>query len=172
MILQKAIQLIKPGIIVGQKAVWADLGSGDGLFTRALATLLGEGSVIYAVDTNRNSLQKITAVKGVDIKTIVANFENDELSFVQLSGILMANSLHFVKDKVSFIKRAESWLMKGASLLIVEYDMDTANRWVPYPMSYATCVDIFSSLGYAVHKIGTEISLYNRQGIFAAKLHH
>ncbi|MBE7179566.1 MAG: class I SAM-dependent methyltransferase, partial [Mucilaginibacter polytrichastri] len=30
--------------------VWADLGCGDGLFSRALAGFLAQGSTIYAVD--------------------------------------------------------------------------------------------------------------------------
>jgi len=35
---------------------WADLGAGDGTFTRALARLLGLNSRIYAVDRDAQAL--------------------------------------------------------------------------------------------------------------------
>ncbi len=34
-----------------RRGTWADIGAGDGTFTRTLADLLGQGSRIYAVDT-------------------------------------------------------------------------------------------------------------------------
>ena len=59
--LSEAIELIQKINIPGNKPqVWADLGCGDGLFTRALATLLPEGSIIHAVDkVNTLSNKKI-----------------------------------------------------------------------------------------------------------------
>src|SRR5207237_9801429 len=54
--LHTAIELIKPGITPVQNARWADLGCGQGLFTRALAQIIGKESTIYAVDANSHAL--------------------------------------------------------------------------------------------------------------------
>ena len=39
--------------------VWADLGSGAGAFTLALAELVGPGAEIYAVDKDRGALRQL-----------------------------------------------------------------------------------------------------------------
>jgi hypothetical protein len=48
----------------------------------------------------------------------------------------MANSLHFTKDKAPVLARARAMLKSGAPLLLVEYDADRGNPWVPYPISF------------------------------------
>jgi len=42
---------------------WADLGCGDGIFTRALAESLAAGSTIHAMDRDRAALRKIPAMR-------------------------------------------------------------------------------------------------------------
>ncbi len=164
----EAIALIQNGVSSGSVSSWADLGCGDGLFTQALASIIGNGSTIYAVDENRKALSRIENVSGIRIEKIVGNFEKDELQLKSLDGILMANSLHFVKDKSSFLQKAKGWMKKDARFLIVEYDTDTANRWVPYPLSYTSLQNLFSSLGFSTEKIGEHKSIYNRAGMYAA----
>jgi trans-aconitate methyltransferase len=39
-------------------STWADLGCGDGTFTRALAERLAQGSTIHAVDRNRGAVTR------------------------------------------------------------------------------------------------------------------
>ncbi len=48
----------------------------------------------------------------------------------------MANSLHFYRDKESVLKHVRSFLKPGGSLLLVEYNVDTGNLWVPHPLSF------------------------------------
>src|SRR5262245_15955721 len=105
----EAVQLIRQGVIA-EKSNWADLGCGDGMFTLALSSLISRGSVIYAVDSNSRALAKVLSVPQIKIEKIKANFEKDHLSLSNLDGILMANSIHFVKDKHSFIQKAKAWL--------------------------------------------------------------
>ena len=168
--LSKAIELIKPGLTPGEETIWADLGCGDGLFTNALAQTIGKGSTIYAVDSNMRALGKMPAIPHTHLEKLVADFERDELPLSGLDGILMANSLHFVKDKIRFFKKAKSWLKITGYFLIVEYNTDTSNRWVPYPLSFATAEKLFTGLGFNVQKISEQASLYNRAGMYGARI--
>ena len=168
MTLQAAVELIQRGIDDHQPAHWADLGCGDGLFTNALGQLLKSESTIYAVDENKNSLNKIKAMKGLELKKIAANFETDALPLDDLDGILMANSLHFVNDKITFLKKAIRLMKKESSFVIVEYDTDKSNRWVPFPISFVSLEKLFTDIGFSVREIGKEDSMYNQAGMYCA----
>src|SRR5689334_20911542 len=53
------VALLKDG--VGERGGrWADLGAGEGNFTRALADLLGPEAQIIAVDKDRGAMRSIT----------------------------------------------------------------------------------------------------------------
>jgi ubiquinone/menaquinone biosynthesis C-methylase UbiE len=127
---------------------WLDLGCGSGLFTIALTRYLTAGSTILAVDKDVKALKQIAAsANGVAIETMLADFSYDALKLKEVDGILMANSLHYVKEKERFLKRLVS-LFKGNPLfLIVEYDRTNANSWVPYPLSIDAAKDLFKSVG-------------------------
>jgi ubiquinone/menaquinone biosynthesis C-methylase UbiE len=169
--LQNAIELIKSAAAVYSVGIskWADLGCGDGLFTAALSSLLHEGSTIYAVDRNKRALSKVKSVDGVALEKIEADFIYDELPFSNLDGVLMANSLHFVKNKTAFILKAQGWLNKKSRILLIEYDMDKSNPWVPYPISFHSAENLFKNLGYkTIKKLAELPSLYNRANIYSA----
>jgi ubiquinone/menaquinone biosynthesis C-methylase UbiE len=148
---------------------WADLGCGDGLFTKALASYQSPGSVIYAMDTNQTSLNRLTDVKEVSIKTSCQDFVQDEWPFDIVDGILMANSIHYVKDKPAFLDKASRHLTQSGSFLLVEYNSDTANPWVPYPLSYNSLRQLFTSAGYSiVEKLHERPSIYGRATMYSA----
>lgn len=166
-----AIELIQhPSIPKERKTNWADLGCGDGLFTRALVHLLLPGSKVFAVDSNQKVLTRMEGPSvDVTIEKIKADFVGDDLPFHNLDGLLMANALHFVRDQVGFLKKAGGWLKPGGCFLIVEYDTDRANPWVPYPLSYKTLSGLFKQLGYSkMEKWHERSSLYNRAPIYSA----
>ena len=95
-----------PDFILSGKMKWADLGCGSGTFTLALASLLSKGSLIYALDTNERAIQGIPDSYGNAIlKKLKGNFVIERLPFDDLDGILMANSLHYVKDKAGFYRK-------------------------------------------------------------------
>ena len=168
--LKQAIALLQnPAIIKNDKQVWADLGSGEGLFSRALAELLATGSTIYAVDQNKSALQRIKQQEKVVIKPTYADFVKDDLALHDLNGILMANALHFVKDKTTLIKKLAGYCRREHCFLIVEYDTDTPNPWVPYPLSVGSLQRFFHQCGYTtVDKIHEVPSLYGRSKIYSA----
>lgn len=103
--IEVAIRLIEKGIErTASPQQWADLGAGEGLFTKALATQLSEGSTIYAIDKDVSSLNKIKfSSKEVVLKTMIKDFTKDSFDVEPLDGILMANSLHYVAEPIPFL---------------------------------------------------------------------
>ena len=56
---------------------WADVGAGDGTFTRALVQLLPPGSRVYAVDTDAKALRELevwAARAKANVIPVVADF--------------------------------------------------------------------------------------------------
>jgi ubiquinone/menaquinone biosynthesis C-methylase UbiE len=169
MTLPDAINLIQqPDYRSGTPSTWVDLGCGTGLFTKALATLVAPGSVIYALDTNQTALNGLTDVGQVAIKTVCQDFVRSEWPVETLDGILMANSLHYVNDKPAFLKKAKQHLTDSGCFLIVEYDTDSANPWVPYPISYKALTQLFNEAGFSsVEKLRERPSVYGRANLYA-----
>lgn len=60
----------------------------------------------------------------------------------------MANSLHFVNDKVPVLGLVRSYLRPGGAFVLVEYDADRGNLWVPYPLGYTTWLAAARSAGF------------------------
>ncbi|MBO9562949.1 MAG: class I SAM-dependent methyltransferase [Niastella sp.] len=168
--LKQAIQLIStPHLDATTPQSWADLGAGTGLFTTALSHLIGKQSTIYAIDKSATGLQQIKTRVDISLKTIQADFINDELQLPELNGILMANSLHYVKDQYNFLDKMQHTMKEGGAFLIVEYDTDRANQWVPWPLSFIRLKQLFEKLQFTtIEKIGETPSRYNNNNIYAA----
>jgi trans-aconitate methyltransferase len=151
---------------------WADLGCGDGTFTRALAECLAAGSVIHAIDRDGAALRAVpSAHDSVRILTHRGDFVSEPWPFADLDGVLMANSLHFVEDQAAFIRTCESRMTSNPRFLIVEYDTSDASRWVPHPLSRAALARLFERAGYSsIQVLGCRPSLYHRAPIYAAAI--
>jgi SAM-dependent methyltransferase len=122
--------------------VWAELGSGDGAFTKALIELTGRDTLIYSVDKDRRALaaqeRAILARFSTQLPEIIylhADYTSS-LDLPSLDGLLMANSLHFQKDQLSVLRKAFAYLRPGGRMILVEYNSDRGNRWVPFPISF------------------------------------
>ncbi len=145
------VHLLRKGV-PEQGGVWADLGSGSGAFTLALAELLGPTGRIYSVDKDNSVLrQQEQAMRQfsppMNVTYIPADFTRP-LDLPQLDGIVMANSLHFVRKKDDVLQRVASYLRPGGRLLLVEYNVDRGNVWVPYPFSYETWETLAKKNGF------------------------
>lgn len=132
------VALLRDGVPPG--GVWADLGSGEGAFTLALSDLLGPGGSIHSVDMDARALrtqQKALAerFRGVPLEVHRGDFTRS-LELPALDGIVMANSLHFHPDHAASVRHVTRWLKPGGRFVLVEYDADRGNTWVPHPLSY------------------------------------
>jgi SAM-dependent methyltransferase len=136
---QDHVRLLRDGI-PGPGGVWADFGSGRGAFTLALADLLGPTAVIYSVDRDRRALRDQEAAMrarfpATTVHYLTADYR-EPLALPPLDGAVLANTLHFHRDKAPVLARIRGYLRPGGRLLLVEYNTDRGNPWVPYPLSY------------------------------------
>lgn len=136
------VGLLRPGIVptAGGQIVWLELGAGDGAFTLALAELLGPGATIHTIDRDRRALERGAAdtsrrYPGVDVRPQALDFTGP-FEVPRPDGILMANSLHFVRDKEPLLRSLVGLLRPGGRFVLVEYDADRGNHWVPHPLTY------------------------------------
>lgn len=156
---QDHVNLLREGV-PGPGGVWADLGSGEGAFTLALADLIGPGGEIYSVDTDRGALREQERAMRVrfpqaNVHYMTADFTRP-LDLPPLDGIVMANSLHFVRNKGPVLQLIRSYLRPGGRLILVEYNADRGNMWVPHPLSYPTWEKVASQNGFAdTHLLAT-----------------
>jgi SAM-dependent methyltransferase len=134
------VALLRPAVAPG--GTWADIGAGEGAFTLALADLLGPGGRIVAVDRDRRALERNAEATrarfpDVAIETLVADFQRP-VALPPLDGLVAANSLHFVgrKQQVAVIAALAAHLAPGGRFVVVEYDADHGNPWVPHPFSF------------------------------------
>jgi ubiquinone/menaquinone biosynthesis C-methylase UbiE len=150
-------------------ARWADVGCGTGVFTRALATLLPPGSVIHAMDVDRSSLRQVPASHaGTSIVTHVGDMTRLPWPFGPVDGVLLANALHYVADPVGWLRDCRSMLARRR-LVVVEYDTDRGNAWVPYPLSRESLARVCVEAGYGRPDVlRMRRSIYQRAPLYAA----
>ena len=170
------VRLLRDGVGAANPIpVWIELGAGGGAFTLALADLLPPGSVLHAVDKDQRALAENERAHArfargqntATLKTHLADFTKP-LDLPAADGVLMANSLHFVRDKGPVLARVRAMLKPGAPLLLVEYDADAGNPWVPYPVSFETWKTLAVANGFSEPRLlASEPSRFLR-GIYSA----
>ena len=121
------------------------------VFTLLLAELLPPGSDVYAVDRNAAALNVLLRKLGqvhttVNVHTLQADF-TQPLDLPPLDGLLMANSLHFVRDKEPVLRRICDLLRPGGCLVIIEYNAQRGNGAVPYPLDDAAFLLLADRVG-------------------------
>jgi len=147
------VELLRPADL-SPGASFADLGAGSGAFTLALRELLGLSADIYAVDRDRNRLNALEQAHRsrfgsvTHLHPIPADFTGN-VHLPSLDGVLMANSLHFFREKEKVLRHVGSFLKPGGVLLLVEYNVDRGNPWVPHPLSFNTFHDLAPRAGFS-----------------------
>jgi len=158
------VALISPAVLAGPAPVqdagpsarpstWADIGAGTGAFTLALADLLGPGAEIIAVDRDGHALRDNAAsiaarFPATRIRTLVGDLTG-ELDLPPLDGLVAANCLHFVDPdrQAGVVRSLARHLRPGAPFVVVEYDADRGNPWVPHPFPARRWPDLSAAAG-------------------------
>jgi ubiquinone/menaquinone biosynthesis C-methylase UbiE len=136
------VNLLRPANLP-HGGTYADFGAGSGAFTLALRELVGSEAMIYAVDKDKTALGELenyhrARFNSISNLTLLPNDFSHLLDLPPLDGIVMANSLHFFKDREMILRRVRDFLKPDGALLLVEYNVDSGNLWVPYPLSFET----------------------------------
>ena len=97
------VKLLRGGIAEPGGA-WADFGSGSGAFTLALRELAGADAEIFSIDKDGARLREqerafAEMFPNSRVQFLRADFTR-ELKLPALDGIVMANALHFFKNKI------------------------------------------------------------------------
>jgi SAM-dependent methyltransferase len=145
------VGLIRSGV-EGAGPRWLELGAGEGAFTLALADVLGPDSEIVALDRDARALDRLAGdmsrrFPATRLDTVAGDYRNP-LPPGPFDGILAANSLHFVRDPVEIMARARGALRPGGRLVVVEYDADRGNPWVPHPFSARRFTGLAEAAGF------------------------
>jgi SAM-dependent methyltransferase len=133
------VNLIRAGV-AGASGTWLELGSGSGAFTLALADLLGEGSQIISVDRDSHALREQQRLIQQRFPTTRIEYRTADftrpLDLPSVEGLLMANALHFHREQAALLAKLVQLLKPGGRFILVEYNAEVGNQWVPYPISY------------------------------------
>ena len=159
------VSLLRPALRPANpqaNSIWADLGAGSGAFTLALRELIGLDATIYAVDKDRSTLRELESSHrahfGSSRNLILLNEDLTRLNNVPpLDGLVMANSLHFFKDKEKILRHVNGLLKPNGALLLVEYNVDSGNLWVPHPLTFETYCALAPHAGFSEPRLLAKI---------------
>lgn len=154
------VNLLRPANLP-QGGIYADFGAGSGAFTLALREVVGLDAVIYAVDKDKSSLRELedshrarfgsTRNLSMELRASLILLPNDfshPLDIPPFDGIVMANSLHFFKDREKILRHVRGYLKPNGAFLLVEYNVDAGNMWVPHPLSFESFRTLAPNAGF------------------------
>jgi ubiquinone/menaquinone biosynthesis C-methylase UbiE len=115
-------------ITPGQKV--ADVGAGSGLFTRPIATKVGEKGTVYAIDIDAELLKhidKTSREKGLsNIRTVQAA-EDDPKIPETVDLILIVDAFHHLRNHANYVKNLRRYLRPSGRLAIIDF----SETWPP-----------------------------------------
>ena len=159
----------------GAGMVWADIGAGEGTFTRAIFEILGPNARIYALDKDEPALavtESWARSAGADVITVRADFAGDfELSGLEspgLDGMLLANTLHFVPEPERLLTALSGYVRPGGRVVVIEYDRRRSDRWVPHPIPSASWPTLATAAGLVAPSIAATRPSAYRGSLYTA----
>ena len=104
----------------------ADIGAGGGYFTIRMAGKVGEEGVVYAVDTDRRSLDHIMEdaerSRVRNVKLVQTDGGAPELPDSGIDLIFMRNVLHHISNPVGYLRDLKRSLKSQGVIAIIDYN--------------------------------------------------
>ena len=116
----------------------ADLACGPGFFTLPLASLVGEGGVVYAVDASKTMLDHLRATIATSdanrkvIKVIQSDVSDTGIPSCSVDVALFANVLHDIEDKRAFLTEVRRICRPSAMVVDVDWKKARMKIGPPY----------------------------------------
>lgn len=147
--------------------VWADIGAGTGVFTMAMAELLGEGK-IFALDKSPHMLWRLNPPGNISLQIVDADFLKP-LPIDPCDGMVMANALHYTDQWVDTLRNIIEQLKEGGQFILIEYETSMSNPYVPFPIRFSQFEDVCSEVGLSPpRRFATRPSQYGHAHIYGA----
>ena len=142
---------VKSGMIV------ADLACGPGFFTVPLASLVGEGGLVYAVDANPAMLRhlriniKKSGVNRETIKVMRADVSDTTIPAGSVDVVLFANVLHDIGDRKAFLREVRRISKPRATIVDIDWEKVEMDHGPPYEirLTRAESLRILTENGFA-----------------------
>jgi ubiquinone/menaquinone biosynthesis C-methylase UbiE len=109
---------VKPGAVI------ADIGAGPGFYTFRLATAVGDGGRVYAVDvsdsTVRNLRSRVEREGITNVEVIKGDVDNPKLPNGSLDAALIVNAYHEMTEHQAMLTAIRKALKPSGRLVILE----------------------------------------------------
>ena len=110
------------------------------------------------MDKDRSALNKLESNHRTRFNTtrnliLLPKDFSRHLDIPPLDGIVMANSLHYFKNKEKILRHVREFLKPNGALLLVEYNVDSGNFWVPHPLTFETFHSLAPRAGFTEPKL-------------------
>ncbi len=122
----------------------ADLGCGPGFFTMPLASLVGPGGLVYAVDSSTTMLKhlrvsiKRSHASGMRLKVVRADVSRTGIPSNSVDIVLFARVLHDIGKKRVFLKEVKR-ICKPTGMVV---DLDWKKIKMKHGPPYGICLSI------------------------------
>lgn len=138
----------------------ADLACGPGFFTLPLASLVGDGGVVYAVDANQTMLDHLRATiatsdaQSKTTRVIQADVSNTGIPSGSVDVALFANVLHDIEDKNTFLTEVKRICRPGAAVVDIDWKKVKTGMGPPFEirLTEAESRNILAASGLRVTK--------------------
>jgi ubiquinone/menaquinone biosynthesis C-methylase UbiE len=110
---------LKPGMIV------ADVGAGSGIFAGPLATAVGPGGSVYAVDVDQGLLdainKKVAAARLTNVKTVLGKFTDPALPASDVDVAFINDVLHHIEDRPAYLKNLARYIKPTGRIALIDF---------------------------------------------------
>jgi ubiquinone/menaquinone biosynthesis C-methylase UbiE len=150
--------VISKAVGVREGMTVADLACGPGFFTLPLASLVGEGGTVYAVDSHltmlehlRSNMARSAMLRG-RIKILCADVLSTGIPSGSVDIALFANVLHDIDDKGTFLSEVKRICRPGATVVGIDWKKVRTEMGPPFEirLAEAECRRILSESGLEV----------------------